>query len=98
MRTSFKTLASKKATTWRLKQSHSNDKLLRKVMSSSYHIAQKRLSKQVVPITYTLEKMVFTADIFKDLRVVSFQTKLKNMWYTLVCLSLPCISRGKKTK
>ena len=36
--TSFKTLAPKKATTWWLKQSQSNNKLLWKVMSSSYHI------------------------------------------------------------
>ena len=27
-----------------------------------------------------------------------FRQSKKNMWYTLVRLSLPCISRGKKTK
>ena len=37
IRTSFKTLVSKKATTWWLKESQSNDKLLSK-MSSSHHI------------------------------------------------------------
>ena len=36
--TSFKTLASKKAGTWHLKKSLSNDRLLWKVMSSSYHL------------------------------------------------------------
>ena len=35
---SFKTLVSKKAPAWRLKQSQSNDKLLWKVKSSGYEI------------------------------------------------------------
>ena len=34
----------------------------------------------------------------KDLSFVSFKISKTNMWYTLVCLSFPCISRGKKTK
>ena len=38
LRTSFKTLASKKAAKWRLRKSQSSDKLSRKVMSFSYHI------------------------------------------------------------
>ena len=37
IRTSFKTLASKKVAKWRLKKSQSNDKLSRKVMSFSYN-------------------------------------------------------------
>ena len=40
-RTSFKTLSSEKATTWRLKKAQNNDKLLRKTISSSYHTEQK---------------------------------------------------------
>ena len=36
---------------------------------------KKRLSKQVVPITYTFEKTVFAAAALKSLWVVSFQTK-----------------------
>ena len=43
---------------------------------------KKHSSKQVVPITYTLEKRVFA------------QSK-KYVWYTLLCLSLPCISRSQ---
>ena len=39
--TSFKTLVSKKATIWQLKKSHSNDRLLEKITSSSYHMEQK---------------------------------------------------------
>ena len=38
LRTSFKTLASKKAAKWRLRKSQGSDKLSRKVMSFSYHI------------------------------------------------------------
>ena len=40
MRTSFKTLVSKKTTTWRLKKSRSNAKP-KKITSSSYHMEQK---------------------------------------------------------
>ena len=39
--TSFKTLVSKKGTKWRLKKSHSNDKILEKVTFYSYHMEQK---------------------------------------------------------
>ena len=59
---------------------------------------KKHWPKQVVAITYTLKKRVLAAGTFKGLWVVSFQTKWENAWYTLVCLSLFCISRGKKTK
>ena len=45
MRTSFKTLVSKKATTWRLKKSHSSDKLLEKITSSSYHVEKQTFIK-----------------------------------------------------
>ena len=40
-RTSFKTLISKKATIWRLKESQSNKKRLQKTMTSSYEMEQK---------------------------------------------------------
>ena len=61
-------------------------------MLSSYHIEQKHLSKQVVPITYTLETQLSLLKVYW-----SFLFKqTKKMWYTLVCLSLFCISRGKK--
>ena len=43
IRTSFKTLVSKKTTIWRLKKSHSNDKLLEKITSFNYHMEQKTL-------------------------------------------------------
>ena len=43
IRTSFKTPISKEATIWRLNESRSNDKLLPKIMSSSYHMELKIL-------------------------------------------------------
>ena len=40
IRTSFKAPASQKTTIWRLKKSHSNEKPLEKITSSSYHMEQ----------------------------------------------------------
>ena len=45
-----------------------------------------------------MEKKVFAAAAFKGLWVVFFRQIKKKVWYNLVCLSLFCISRGKKTK
>ena len=66
IQTFFKTVVSKKAKIWRWKESQSSDKLLSKIMSSSYHMKQKT-SKQVASITYTLEKTFFAAASFEDL-------------------------------
>ena len=38
IRTPFKTLISKKATTWQLKKAQNSDKILGKTMPSIYHI------------------------------------------------------------
>ena len=54
-----------------------------KLMTNYYEIKyllvitknKKHSSKQVVPITLTLEKKVFAAATFKDLWVAFFQTK-----------------------
>ena len=75
IRTSFKTLASKRATTWRLKNLR-----VKLIFHEKYCIPvitqnKKRSSKQVVPIRYTLEKRVIIAATFKDLCDVSFETK-----------------------
>ena len=75
-RASFKTLASEKATAWRLKKSKSNNKPLWKIISSTVTKNKLHSSKQVVRITYTL---VFAAATFKGLRVVSFQVKSKKL-------------------
>ena len=47
-------------------------------MSAGITWNKKHSSKRVLPITYTLEKMVFAAATFKGLWVVSFQTNEKN--------------------
>ena len=48
-------------------ESHSNNKFLEKITSSSYHMEQKHSSKQVASRTYTLEKDFFAAAIFEGL-------------------------------
>ena len=45
IRTSFKTLISKKATIWRLKESQSNNKRLQKTMTSSYQMEWKTFTE-----------------------------------------------------
>ena len=63
-------------------------------MSASYHMEQKT-SKQVLPITCNMEKMVFAVTAtYEGLWVVSFQTEYKNFSWTLVCASL--LARSKE--
>ena len=76
IRTSFKTLASKRAATfhkslsWDLKKYHSNNKLLWKVMSSSYHMEQETFIKwSFTKNVYTLETGGFAAATLKGLWV-----------------------------
>ena len=57
------------------KKSQSNDRLLWKLFLPAITSNKKYLSKQVLPIIYTPEKRLFQAANFKDLWVVSFQTK-----------------------
>ena len=80
----FKTLASKKATTWRLNNLRVTIKCYEKQCLPAITQNKKHSSKPVVP-TYTLEKRIFAAVIFKNSRVVSFQTKYQKVWYTLIC-------------
>ena len=55
--------------------------------------------KQFAPKTYSLEKRFFTVTILlKGLRSISFHREWKNLWYTLVCMSLLWTSREEKTK
>ena len=56
---------------------------------------KKHSSKQVVPITYTLEKGSLLLPLFKVCGWFVFRQSEKYVWYTLLCLSLPCISRGQ---
>ena len=46
-------------------------------MSSSYHCNKKDLSKQILPMTYTLEKMVSAAATFKGFVARFFSDKVK---------------------
>ena len=53
---------------WRLKKSHSNDKLLEKITSSKIITWNKKhSSKQAGSVTYTLEKNFFAAAAFEGL-------------------------------
>ena len=84
IRALFKTLAAKKATIWRLNNLRVTIKYYEKQCLPAITQNRKHSSKPVVP-TYTLEKRIFAAVIFKDSRVVSFQTKHQKVWYTLIC-------------
>ena len=53
-------------------------------MSSRYHIEQKKFIEASrtnnIHTRKTLEKWIFAATTFKDLRVAYSQTKIKNVW------------------
>ena len=65
----FQNTCLKKATIWRLKNSHSNDKRLEKLKASSYHMEQKTYVEASC-IYNTLEKVFFAAATFEGLWVV----------------------------
>ena len=70
MRISFKTPVSRKTTIWQLKESHSNDKLLEKIASSSYHMEQKEfIGASCIYNIHTGEKL-FAAAAFEALWIV----------------------------
>ena len=52
-------------------------------MSSSYHM-KKKLSNQVVPISYTLEKMFFGVATLEGLRIAS--SDRRKSLYSIHCL------------
>ena len=73
MQTSYKTLASKKAATLRLKSLRVTISFHEKESLSVITWNKKHFWKEVVPITYTLEKRgFFAAATFKGLWIVSF--------------------------
>ena len=57
-------LVCKKATRWQLKNPQSNDKLYKKQCCPVITENKKHSSKQVAPITYTLEKSFFAITSF----------------------------------
>ena len=70
MRTTFKTLVSKKTTIWQLKKFHSNDKLLGKKTSSSYHMEQKTFVEASCMYNIHTGENIFAAATFEGLRVI----------------------------
>ena len=73
--TSFKSLVSKSARTWQLKRPGGIDRLLLKTMSSSFHMEWKHLSKLVVTMTNTIEKIFYAVATFEGLWVASLQAE-----------------------
>ena len=57
-------------TIWRLKKSHSHDKLLEKITLPVITFNKKHSSKQVASIKHTLEKKIFADATFEGLWVV----------------------------
>ena len=74
---SFKTLASKNALThggWG--KPLGNNKFVKKVMSSSYHMKKKHTSEQDASLIYTLGERLLAANTFKGLWDVFFSNRL----------------------
>ena len=67
----------------RLTKPESNDQLALKKCLPVIIENIKHKSKQVIPVTYTLGKKVFAAAIFQGLRVATFQTEDKNLYWPI---------------
>ena len=63
---SFKTLVSKEAVTWQLENLRVPINFYKKQHLPFITHKKKHLSKQVVPITYTMEEKTFAAATFED--------------------------------
>ena len=89
----------KQSSNMTLQKSQCNDKLSRKVMSSSFIQNKKHSSKQVVPITQTLEKRVLAAATFKGLWVVFFGQSKKTsdiLWSVRISFAFLEVRRQNK--
>ena len=96
IRTSFKILVSKKTTTWRLKKSHSNDKLWEKITSSSYHMEQKTFIEAIcIYNIHTGENHFCSCSFWKFVSRLD-SDRLKNLKCTLVCTSLLLLLQRRK--
>ena len=88
IRTSFKTLVSKKTTIWWLKKSHSNNKLLEKTTPSSYQMEQKTFIE--ISCIYNIhagEKNFCSCCFWRFVSRLD-SDRWKNSKCTLVCTSL----------
>ena len=90
----FESLVSNNARTWRLKRTLN---FYKKTLSSSCTWNKNDLSKQVVPITYTLEKRFFAVAILLKVFESFLFRQSKNL-YILVCMSLLWTSGEETTK
>ena len=88
IRTSFKTLVSKKTTIWWLKKSDSNDKLWEKITSSSYHMEQKKFMEAGYIYNMHTGENYFCGCYFWRFVSCLDSDRLKNLKCTLVCTSL----------
>ena len=88
IRPSFKTLVSNKTTIWRLKKSHSSNKLLEKITSSNYHMEQKTyIEASRVCNIHTREKKFCSCYFWRLVNHLD-SDRLKNLKCALVCTSL----------
>ena len=98
-RTSFKTLISKKATIWRLKESQSNKKRLQKTMTSSYEMEQKTfIEASCVYHINTGGKVLCSCYFWRFVSFFFCYSVKKNPQCTIACTSLLCISKEETTK
>ena len=88
IRTSFKTIVSKKTTISRLKKSNSNEKLLEKTTSSSHHMKQKALIEATCIYNIHTGGKIFCSCCFWRFESRLDSNRLKNLECTLVCTSL----------
>ena len=78
---------SKKTTMWRLKKSHSNDKLWEKITSSSYHMEQKTFIASCIYNIHTEESHFCSCYLWRFVSRLD-SDRSKNLKCTLVCTSL----------
>ena len=96
IRTSFKTLVSKKTAIRQLKKSYCNDKLWEKITSSSYHMEQKTfIEASCIYNIHTGENHFCSCYFWKFVSRLD-SDRLKNVKCTLVCTSLFLILQRQK--
>ena len=94
--TKYGLLSKKMTAVWHLKKSHNNDKLLEKIMSSSYHIEQKAfIEASCIYKIHTGEKN-FCSCCFSSFVNHLDLDRLKNFMCTLVCVSLPLVLQRRE--
>ena len=98
IRTSFKTLVSKKETVWCLKKSHSNDKLLENITSSSYNMEQKTFIEASCIYNIHTGKKFFCSCYFWRFSFRFTQIKKLEVYFGLYQSSFTFIEKRKPNK